>query len=47
MNSSSVLLIGDKVLPDEKPLGGSVEYTAGLSLAILVMFNAMERKESQ
>ena len=47
MDASSVLLIDDKVLPDEKPLGGSVEYTAGLSLAMLVMFNAMERKESQ
>lgn len=47
MDSSSVLLIDDKVLPDEKPLNGSVEYTAGLSLAMLVMFNALERREGQ
>lgn len=97
MDSSSVILIDDKVLPDEKPgkwlrtsktfrirlsrklsgapecltgyetfrllqslswkvaiadmenyvAGAAVEYTAGLSLAMLVMFKAMERKEGQ
>jgi hypothetical protein len=47
MDSSSVILIDDKVLPDEKPPGGAVEYTAGLSLAMLVMFNAVERHERQ
>lgn len=47
MDDSSVILIDDKVLPDEKAPGGGGEYTAGLSLAMLVMFKAMERKESQ
>lgn len=47
MGSSSVLLIDDKVLADGKPAGGAVEYTAGLSLAMLVMFKALERRESQ
>ncbi|KAF4637649.1 hypothetical protein G7Y89_g412 [Cudoniella acicularis] len=47
LSPSSVILIDDKVLPDEKPEGGAVEYTAGLSLAMLVMFKALERRESQ
>jgi hypothetical protein len=47
MDSTSVILIDDKVLPDEKPPGGAVEYTAGLSLAMFVMFKGLERKEAQ
>lgn len=48
MNSSSVLIIDDKVLPDEKPaVDSGAEYTAGLSLAMLAMFNALERHEGQ
>lgn len=47
LDSSSVILIDDKVLPDEKPPGGAVEYTAGLSIAMFAMFNAMERREGQ
>ena len=47
MDSSSRILIDDKVLPDEKPIGGGMEYTAGLSLSMLAMFKALERRESQ
>jgi O-methyltransferase domain len=47
MTEHSILLIDDKVLPDEKPPGGQAEYTAALSLAMLVMFKALERRESQ
>ncbi|KAK7979921.1 nitrogen metabolite repression-(nmr)-responsible protein [Apiospora arundinis] len=48
MGKDSVILIDDKVLPDEKPPADSpgVEYTAALSLAMKVMFDAMERRES-
>ncbi|KAK8093327.1 S-adenosyl-L-methionine-dependent methyltransferase [Apiospora hydei] len=47
MGEHSVILIDDKVLPDEKPPAGSpgVEYTAALSLAMKVMFDSMERRE--
>jgi hypothetical protein len=47
MTSSSVILIDDKVLPDEKAPGFSAEYPSALSLAMLVMFKALERRESQ
>ncbi|OBT79128.1 hypothetical protein VF21_01729 [Pseudogymnoascus sp. 05NY08] len=47
LSPSSVILIDDKVLPDAKPATGSVEYTAGLSLAMKAMFNALERREGQ
>lgn len=48
MNSSSVLVIDDKVLPDVKPPGDAgAEYTTGLSLAMLAMFKALERHEGQ
>lgn len=47
LSPSSVILIDDKVLPDANPATGSVEYTAGLSLAMLSMFNALERREGQ
>ncbi|OAF62505.1 hypothetical protein VC83_01003 [Pseudogymnoascus destructans] len=47
LSPSSVILIDDKVLPDPKPATGTVEYTAGLSLAIKAMFNALERREMQ
>lgn len=46
MSSSSVLLIDEKVLPDETP-GEVSEYVAGLSLAVLAMFNGVERRENQ
>ncbi|KAK8135203.1 hypothetical protein PG984_007215 [Apiospora sp. TS-2023a] len=48
MDRHSVILIDDKVLPDEKPPADSpgVEYTAALSLAMKVMFDSMERRES-
>lgn len=46
MSSSSVILIDEKVLPDETP-GGVSEYAAGLSLAMPAVFNAVERRESQ
>lgn len=45
MSESSVLLIDDKVLSDEE--GGRAEYTAGLGVSMLCMFNALERRESQ
>lgn len=44
MNESSVLLIDDKVLSDEVD---RAEYTAGLGVSMLCMFNALERRESQ
>ncbi|KAK7978671.1 hypothetical protein PG988_006161 [Apiospora saccharicola] len=48
MGPHSVILIDDKVLPDEKLPADSpgVEYTAALSLAMKVMFDSMERRES-
>lgn len=48
MGPNSVIIIDDKTLPDEKPPQGTpgVEYTAGLSLAMKVMFDAQERRES-
>ncbi|KFY63365.1 hypothetical protein V496_03994 [Pseudogymnoascus sp. VKM F-4515 (FW-2607)] len=47
LSPSSVIIIDDKVIPDAKPATGSVEYTAGLSLAMLTMFSALERREGQ
>lgn len=40
-------MLDDKVLPDEKPPAGTpgVEYTAALSIAMKVMFDAQERRE--
>jgi hypothetical protein len=46
MSEDSVLLIDEKVLPDSKMDASSGEYTAALSLAMLSMFNALERRES-
>lgn len=48
MGNHSLILIDDKVMPDEKPPAESpgVEYTAALSLAMKVMFDSMERRES-
>lgn len=44
----SVIVIDDKCLPDEKTKDDAgVEYTAGLSIYMKVMFNAMERREKQ
>lgn len=45
MEPSSVLLIDDKVLADEA--GERAEYTSGLGVSMLCMFNALERRESQ
>lgn len=45
MGESSALLIDDKVLSDEE--GDRAEYTAGLGVSMLCMFNALERRESQ
>lgn len=45
MGPSSVLLIDDKVLGDEA--GERAEYTSGLAVSMLSMFNALERRESQ
>lgn len=48
MGPDSVIIIDDKTLPDNKPPQGTpgVEYTAGLSIAMKVMFDAQERRES-
>lgn len=48
MGPNSIIVIDDKVLPDSKPPPGTpdVEYTAGLSLAMKVMFDALERREA-
>ncbi|KAG3176827.1 hypothetical protein PC129_g25540 [Phytophthora cactorum] len=48
MGPNSVIVIDDKVLPDSKPPPDTpgVEYTAGLSLAMKVMFDALERREA-
>lgn len=50
----SVVVLDDKVLPDEKPRAGSAagthpgsaEYTAALGIAMKVMFDAQERREA-
>ena len=51
MGPNSFIVIDDKCLPDahEKPSPDSpgVEYTAGLSLAMAVVFNAQERRREQ
>jgi hypothetical protein len=46
MNAKSVIVIDEKVLSDVKD-GGVEEYTAGLSLCMLAVFKALERKEWQ
>lgn len=48
LGPNSVIIIDDKTLPDEKPPQGTpgVEYTAGLGLAMKVMFDAQERREA-
>lgn len=48
MGPDSVIIIDDKCLSNEKPPQGTpgVEYTAGLSIAMEVMFNAQERREA-
>ena len=45
---TSILVIDDKVLPDHKPdpTCPGVEYNTGLSLAMLMFFNAQERREA-
>jgi hypothetical protein len=44
MGQSSVLLIDDIVLSDEEPPS---EYIAGISLTMMALFTAYERRESQ
>jgi len=46
MSEDSVILIDEKVLPDYKTDTAGGEYTAALSLAMLSMFNALERRET-
>lgn len=48
LRPESVVVIDDKVLPDDKPPAGTlgVEYTAALSISIKVMFDAQERRET-
>lgn len=49
MDERSVIIIDDKVLSDDKPPPDApgVEYKTSLNLAMLAMFNAQERYESQ
>ncbi|ODA76985.1 hypothetical protein RJ55_07502 [Drechmeria coniospora] len=49
MAPDSVIVIDDKTLPDDNPPQGTpgIEYVAGLSIAMKVMFNSRERRESQ
>lgn len=49
MTKESVIIIGDKVLPDEKTSSRSIgmEYTAALSVTMKVLFDARERRESE
>lgn len=48
LGPDSVIVLDDKVLPDEKPPADTpgVEYTAALSIAMKVMFDAQERREA-
>lgn len=45
MGASSVLLINEKVIPEEESLRS--EYTTALGVHMLAMFNALERRETQ
>ena len=48
MSADSVLLIDDKVIPDEKVLGEpSVLSATEFSLTMFAMFKAVERREAQ
>jgi hypothetical protein len=47
MDEKSVIVIDDKVLLDVKPEAGVEEYTTALSLCMLAVFGALERKENQ
>jgi hypothetical protein len=46
MSEDSVILIDEKVLPDNKTDTAGGEYTSALNLAMLTMFNALERREA-
>lgn len=48
LGPQSVIVLDDKVLPDEKLPASTpgVEYTAALSIAMKVMFDAQERREA-
>lgn len=48
LGSDSVIVIDDKVLSDNKPPAGTpgIEYTAALNIAMKVMFDAQERRET-
>lgn len=49
MGPQSVIVIDDKTNPDARPPPGSpeMEYASSLNIAMKVMFNAQERKESE
>lgn len=48
LGHDSVIVIDDKVLSDNKPPAGTpgIEYTAALNIAMKVMFDAQERRET-
>lgn len=48
LGPDSVIVIDDKVLSDSKPPAGTpgIEYTAALNIAMKVMFDAQERRET-
>lgn len=49
LGPGSIVVIDDKVLPDIKPPVGTAgtEYTAALNIAMKVMFDAQERRETR
>lgn len=49
LGQASFVVIDDKVLPDNKPPPGTpgIEYTAALNIAMKVMFDAQERRETR
>lgn len=49
LSPNSVVVVDDKVLPDNKPPVGTpgIEYTAALNISMKVMFDAQERRETR
>lgn len=49
LGPNSVVAIDDKVLSDNKPPAGTtgIQYTAALNIAMKVMFDAQERRETR
>lgn len=49
MGPKSVMVIDENVLPDDKPAPGTpgAEASAGLSLAMKMIFNSQERRKGQ